>query len=209
MMKIDPHTYSETFIPEDENLISARRRGVEVGAVDVTPGTGNFLQYLAHLISAQAVVEVGTGSGIGTLCLLRGMIESGTLTSIDAEAEHTRIAKIALAEEGIAPGRFRLITSPVMEVMSKLTDRAYDLVLLRNDPEDLEYAVEHADRMLRTGGVLVIDSFFGGAKVSDPAQRDPRTIALRQAGKTIRLATKTWSPSLIPVGDGLLLATKR
>ena len=203
------HTYCETFIPEDEVLVKARARGVEVGAKNISPGAGAFLHYLAHLISAQSVVEVGTGSGVGSIWLLRGMIESGTLTSIDSEVEHARISKMAFAEAEISPQRFRLITNPVMDVMSKLTDRAYDLVVLRNEPEDLSFAIDEAHRILRTGGVLAIDNFFGGGKVSDPAQRDPRTIALREAGKSIKLATSTWVSSLLGFGDGLLIATKR
>lgn len=208
-MKIDVHSYAEGFIAEDDVLLAARARGIEVGARDVSPGTGAYLRFLAHLISAQAVVEVGTGSGVGSLSLLRGMIENGTLTSIDDEVEHARIARIAFTEADISPQRYRLITNPVMDVMSKLTDRAYDLVVLRHDPEDLGFSIEHAHRMLRTGGVLVVDRFFGEGKVPDPAQRDPQTIALREAGKAIRMATSTWITSLIGVGDGLLLATKR
>jgi predicted O-methyltransferase YrrM len=204
-----PHAFSENFIAEDEVLINARARGIEVGAKDISQGTGAFLKFLTNLISAQSVVEVGTGSGVGSLWLLRGMIESGTLTSIDDEAEHARIAKLTLAEAGISAQRYRIITNPMIDVMSKLTDRAYDLVVLRSDPADLGFFVEEAYRILRTGGVLVIDSFFGGGKVGDPAQRDPRTIALREAGKSIRLAQENWVTSLIPVGDGLLLATKR
>ena len=163
-MKVDMHTYCETFIPEDDVLVKARARGVEVGARDISPGAGAFLRFLAHLISAQAVVEVGTGSGVGSVWLLRGMIESGTLTSIDSEAEHARISRMAFADADISPQRYRLITNPVMDVVSKLTDRAYDLVVLRNDPEDIGFAIEEAHRILRTGGVLAIDSFFGGGK---------------------------------------------
>ncbi|MEI9907696.1 MAG: class I SAM-dependent methyltransferase [Actinomycetota bacterium] len=208
-MNTSAHDYSENFVVEDEILLRARARGVEVGAKDITSGTGAFLRFLSHLISAQSVVEVGTGSGVGSLWLLRGMIENGTLTSIDDEAEHARITRIAFAEAEIAPQRYRLITNPMIDVMSKLTDRAYDLVVLRSDPEDLGFFVEEAHRILRTGGVLVIDSFFGGGKVSDPAQRDPRTIALRETGKNIKVSQDLWISTLIGVGDGLLLATKR
>jgi len=208
-VKTDIQSYIEGFIPEDEVLLRARARGVEVGASDISSGVGAFLSFLTHLISAQSVVEVGTGSGVGSLWLLRGMIESGTLTSIDAEAEHARIARAAFADDEISPQRFRLITNPVMDVLSKLTDRAYDLVVLRNDPEDLPQSVDEAHRILRSGGVLVLDTFFGGSKVNDPAQRDPQTIARREAGKSIRLAQSLWVSALIGVGDGLLVATKR
>ena len=207
-MITDPHSYAEGFIAEDAIKVAARARGVEIGTRDLTQGAGAYLSFLAHLLKAQSVVEVGTGSGVGALWLLDGMLKSGTLTSIDDEAEHSSIAKIAFAEAEIVPQRFRLITNPVMEVMTKLTDRAYDLVIYRHNPEDLTYAISEAQRILRSGGVFVIDNFFGGGKVSDPAQRDPKTVALREAGKVLRADNENWATSLIPVGDGLLLATK-
>jgi predicted O-methyltransferase YrrM len=207
-MIIDPHSYAESFISEDAIKLAARARGVEIGTRDVSQGAGAYLSFLAQLLKAQSVVEVGTGSGVGSLWLLDGMLKSGTLTSIDDEMEHSSIAKSAFAEAEIAPSRFRLITNPVMEVMTKLTDRAYDLVIYRHNPEDLTYAISEAQRILRSGGVFVIDNFFGGGKVSDPAQRDPKTVALREAGKALKADSESWAISLIPVGDGLLLATK-
>lgn len=204
----DPHSYAEGFIAEDANKLAARARGVEIGTRDVTQGAGAYLSFLAQLLKAQSVVEVGTGSGVGSLWLLDGMLKSGTLTSIDDEMEHSSIAKSAFTDAEIAPSRFRLITNPVMDVMAKLTDRAYDLVIYRHNPEDLTYAISEAQRILRSGGVFVVDNFFGGGKVSDPAQRDPKTVALREAGKALKADSEVWTTTLIPIGDGLLLATK-
>lgn len=205
---IDPHSYAENFISEDEVKKSARARGEEIGVIDATPGAGAYLKHLAHNLSAQSVVEIGTGSGVGALWVLEGMLASGTLTSIDDEMEHSNIAKAAFLDAEIAPARFRLITNPVMDVMNKLADRAYDLVIFRHNPEDLPYAITEAHRILRSGGVFVIDNFFGGSKVSDPAQRDPKTVALRESGKSLKNESENWVVSLIPTGDGLLLATK-
>ncbi|CAB4534867.1 MAG: methyltransferase domain-containing protein [Actinobacteria bacterium] len=207
-MIIDPHSYAESFIGENPTKSAARARGIEIGTLDVTPGAGAYLSFLARLLKAQSVVEIGTGSGVGSLWLLDGMLNSGTITSIDDEMEHSSIARQAFAEADIAPQRFRLITNPVMEVVAKLTDRAYDMVIFRHEPEDLPYAISEASRILRSGGVFVVDNFFGGSKVSDPAQRDPKTVALREAGKAIKFDTETWATTLIPIGDGLLLATK-
>ena len=207
-MNLDPHDYAETFIAEDSVKSAARARGVENGVTDVSQGTGAYLRQLAHQLKAQSVVEIGTGSGVGALWLLEGMLSSGTLTSIDDEMEHSSIARIALSEADIAQPRFRLITNSVMDVMTKLADRAYDLVVFRHNPEDLSFAISEAHRILRSGGVFAIDNFFGGGKVPDPAQRDPKTVALRDAGKSIKNDTDSWVTSLAPIGDGLLLATK-
>jgi predicted O-methyltransferase YrrM len=164
--QIDPHSYAESFIGESVDKAQARSRGAEVGAVDVTPGVGAYLRHLAHILDAQSVVEIGTGSGVGALWVLEGMLPSGTLTSIDGEQEHSAIAKIALQDSQIAQSRFRLITNPAIEVMTKLADRAYDLVIFRDNAEDLPDAIIEAYRILRSGGVFVIDNFFGGSKAT-------------------------------------------
>jgi predicted O-methyltransferase YrrM len=206
--RVDPHTFAEGFIPEDFFKSQARARGIELGASDTTSGSGAFLRYLAFTLKAQSVVEVGTGSGVGSLWLLDGMLESGTLTSIDDEMEHTQIAKMAFGDADIPQSRYRLITNNVVDVISKLTDRAYDLVVVRHNPEDLSFVIGEAHRILRSGGALVIDNYYGGGKVSDAAQRDPKTVALRDAGKIIKNDSEHWVSSLIPIGDGLLIATK-
>jgi len=131
-MKIDPHTYAESFITEDPFKTYARARGVEIGAHDVTPGVGAYLKHLAFTLSAQAVVEIGTGSGVGSLWLLDGMLASGTLTSIDDEMEHTQIAKLAFADAEISATRYRLITNSVLDVISKLTPFHWPKPALKN-----------------------------------------------------------------------------
>mgnify|MGYP001248706213 FL=1 len=207
-MKFDLAQFSDNYIPEDPHQTAAREKGVELGVVDATPGSGAFLRYVASLISAQSVVEVGTGSGVGTLWLLKSLMNSGVITTIDPEVQHIQIAKQVLADADIAPNRYRLITSDYLDVMRKLADRAYDLVVFRGEPEDVLDVIDEAHRILRVGGILAIDHFFGGGKVPDPAQRDPKTVALRDAGKFLKSQSEVWSISLNPVGDAVLLATK-
>lgn len=207
-MKFDVAQFSDSYLPEDPHQSTARERGVELGVLDATPGSGAYLRYVASLISAQSVVEIGTGSGVGTLWLLKGIMSSGVITTIDPEVQHIQIARRVLSDADIAPNRYRLITSEYLDVMRKLADRAYDLVVFRGDPEDILDVIDEAHRILRVGGILAIDHFFGGGKVPDPAQRDPKTVALRDAGKYLKSQNEVWSISLNPIGDAVLLATK-
>jgi len=207
-MKFDAAQFADNYQSEDPHQSAARERGLELGAQDTTPGAGAYLRYIAELISAQSVVEIGTGSGVGTLWLLKGVINSGVITTIDPEVQHIQVAKQVLNDADIAPNRYRLITSDYLDVMRKLADRAYDLVVFRGNPEDIFDVIDEAHRILRTGGILAIDHFYGGGKVPDPAQRDPKTIALRDAGKFLKSQSESWSIALNPIGDAVLLATK-
>lgn len=207
-MKFDLSQFADNYIPEDPHQNLAREKGIELGVVDATPGSGAFLRYVASLISAQAVVEIGTGSGVGTLWLLKGVMNSGVITTIDPEVQHIQIAKQVLLDADVPANRYRLITSDYLDVMRKLADRAYDLVVFRGNPEDVLDVIDEAHRILRTGGILAIDHFYGGGKVPDPAQRDPKTVALRDAGKFLKSQSEVWAISLNPIGDAVLLATK-
>ena len=207
-MKFDAAQFADNYLSEDPHQSAARERGIELGALDTTAVAGAFIRYIAELISAQSVVEIGTGSGVGTLWLLKGVINSGVITTIDPEVQHIQVAKQVLNDADIPPNRYRLITSEYLEVMRKLADRAYDLVVFRGNPEDIFDVIDESHRVLRTGGILAIDHFYGGGKVPDPAQRDPKTVALRDAGKFLKSQSDTWSISLNPIGDAVLLATK-
>ena len=200
--------YSEAYVAEDAVLTAARVRATEVGCVPIHPGAGAALRLLAAVLDARHVVEIGTGTGVSGIWLLRGMREDGVLTSVDIEAENQRQAREAFAAEGVPASRTRLITGRALEVLPHLADASYDLVLADGAKEEYPDYVEEAARLLRVGGVLVIDNSLWHDKVADPAQRDPDTIAIRGTLTALR-DDERWLVALLPVGDGLLTAVRR
>ena len=200
--------YAEAYVAEDSVLTDARSRATEVGCVPIHPGGGAALRLLAAILAARTVVEIGTGTGVSGIWLLRGMAPDGVLTSVDIEAEHQRHAREAFLAEGIAPSRTRLITGRALEVLPRLADSSYDLVLADGAKDEYTDYVEEAARLLRTGGVLAIDNSLWHDKVADPAQRDPDTIAIRGVLTALR-DDERFLVALLPVGDGLLTAVRR
>jgi predicted O-methyltransferase YrrM len=201
-------TYAESFLTEDEITLRARERAAELGCTPIGPGGGAALRVLAAATGARSVVEVGTGAGVSGLYLLGGMARDGVLTTIDVEGEHQRAAKDAFTEAGIAPTRYRLINGSAAEVLPRLRDEAYDLVLVDADKTAYSVYYEQALRLLRRGGVVAFDNALWHDRVADPSQRDTETVTLRDLGRAVRDDDRFVS-ALLPVGDGLLVAAKR
>ena len=202
----DMNSFAESFAHEDYFMQQARRNGQEISASDPTPAVGKFLKFSVHLLKAKSVVEIGTGSGVGGLWLLSGMPSDAVLTTIDSEREHSKIAKTIFDEADIAPTRYRIITGKLIEVIGKLADNSYDLIVIR-PALDLFDMVQESYRLLKPGGLLVIDQAMSGGKVADPTQRDPESIARRDAIKVVK-EDERWAASLIPIGAGVLVANK-
>ena len=188
-------------------LAHARARAEEVGVVPIGPGGGATLCFLASVLDARAAVEIGTGTGVSGLWILRGMRPDGVLTSVDIETEHQRLAKETFTEAGIASQRARMIPGAALEVLPRLTDGHYDLVFVDGDKQEYPDYLDEALRLLRPGGVVAFDNALWHDRVADPAQRDPDTIAIRELESTVAAHDQLVSV-LLPVGDGLLAARK-
>ena len=175
--------------------------------VPIGSGGGAVLRFLASMIDARAVVEIGTGTGVSGLWLLRGMRPDGVLTTVDTEAEHQRLAKQAFREAGIAPQRVRLIPGAALDVLPRLTDGHYDVVFADGDKTEYADYLAEALRLLKPGGIVAFDNALWHDRVADPAQRDAETVSIRELGKAVR-EHESLLPVLLPIGDGLLVAKK-
>ncbi|UAL30741.1 O-methyltransferase [Nocardioides rotundus] len=199
--------YADDFIAEDEVLADARARAEEVGIVPIGAGVGATLSFLVGVLEARAVVEVGTGTGVSGVWLLRGMRPEGVLTTVDVETEHQRLAKQSFADAGFPSNRARTIAGAALDVLPRLTDGHYDLVFCDGDKREYDAYLDEALRLLRPGGVVAFDNALWNDRVADPSQRDEETVAIRDLG--LRIAEdESLLPVLLPVGDGLLLAKK-
>jgi predicted O-methyltransferase YrrM len=200
--------FAETYLAEDLVLQTARSLAREVGLAAVTAGVGATLRLLAAAVSAKAVVEIGTGTGVSGVWLLRGMRADGVLTTIDVEGEHQRIARRIFIEAGFAPSRTRIISGRALDVLPRLADGVYDLIFVDADAAEFGACAEAALRLLRPGGMLAVHGALAGGRIGDPAARDADTVTVRETVRAIR-ESEDWIPALLPTGEGLLAAVKR
>lgn len=197
--------YVDGWSEEAEAVREARERAAELGCPALSRPSAALLRLLAANVGAQTVVEIGTGAGVSGAALLAGMAPTGVLTSIDVEAEHQRVARETFTALGYDHTRARLIAGRALDVLPRLSDAAYDLVFVDGDKTEYPAILAQAKRLLRVGGLVVLDNVLWSGRVADPAERDAETVALRDVASMIR-SDDDWVPALLTVGDGLLVA---
>lgn len=200
-------TYAENAIVEDDAMASARERAADLGVDAVAPSVGALLSVLAAAGGAKSVVEVGTGAGISGLWLLSGMRPDSVLTTIETEQEFQAAAKIGFQQAGVAANRTRLINGHALDVLPRLADAAYDLIFVDGDPVDHPRYVADGVRLLRPGGVLVVNLGDAGYRVPDPDARDDEAVAAREATQLIA-EDESLLPVVLPLAGGLVAAAK-
>lgn len=161
---------------------------------------------IAAATAAKSIVEIGTGLGVSALWMLKGAPEA-TITSIDTELEHQQVARAALLEAKVPANRIRLITGRAGDVLPRLNENSYDLVLVDADAASVIEYVEHALRLVRRGGTVLVPHALWKDKVADPVQRGD-TVGDFRTLVTELSASEAVLVALSPAGDGLLQVTK-
>ncbi len=101
----------------------------------------------------------------------------------------------------------RLIAGRARDVLPRMNDGAYDLVLVDADAGSVLDYVEHALRIARNGGIVVVTHVLWQDQVADPARREDPVGDLRALLTTIGESAAV-TASLSTAGDGLLQIVK-
>ncbi|RFA09714.1 methyltransferase [Subtercola boreus] len=198
--------YAEDIVTEPAVIVEARAHAGELGVESVSPGIGAQLAVLAGAAAARSIVEIGTGLGVSGLWMLAGA-PAATLTSIDTEVDRQQSARAAFTASGVAANRIRLITGRAKDVLPRMNEGSYDLVLVDADPESVIEYVEHGLRLVRVGGTVAVPHALWRDRVADPVQRDDTVADFRSLLSELSQSSAVIT-ALSPIGDGLLQITK-
>lgn len=198
--------FAEDLVIEPPAIVQARQHSAEVGIESITPSMGAQLAVIAAATAATSIIEIGTGAGVSGLWLFRGA-PSAVLTSIDSELDHQQLARTAFLAAGIPANQARLIAGRALEVLPRMNESSYDLVFVDADVASVIEYVEHALRLVRPGGTVLVAHALWRDRVANPAQRDDTATAFRTLITEIAASDAVLS-ALSPVGDGLLQITK-
>jgi predicted O-methyltransferase YrrM len=181
---------------EDGPLAAARAR-VEGTVRTPSPEAGALFAWIARLVAARTAVEVGAAGGISGTWLLDGLAERGALTSIDPDPHGHGLATETYTATGRS-AQVRSILGDPATVLPRLSDAGYDLMLLQPEVGSTPTDLDHARRLLRPGGVLLVRDI---ARRGDHAEARARF--LQQLVEDPAFVTV-----VLPLDEGIALATR-
>jgi len=195
--------YADSWAEEPPELAEARRRARELGAPVPSRAVGAFLRTLVASSRAHAVVEIGSGTGITGGWILDGLPVQGTLTTVDPDSELQTAARDTFARMGISHTRVRTIAGSPREVLPRLSDEAYDIVVIgpgiETEAEEGHTLLAEARRLISPGGTVVITPVFGDEGVA--SSRHDLVQHLRDDPE--------WVATVATIGEGVVVAAHR
>ena len=171
--------------------------------------SGRVLAALA--VGRRRIVEVGTAYGYSTLWLALGQPDDGTIVTIDPDRSRTDLARGWWRQAGIADERIQVVTAKALEAFAAreaALDGPFDLAFIDALKPEYPAYLEALVPRLAPGALVVADNVLWSGRVADPSISDENTAALRAFDAAV-LADPRFSATILPVGDGLLLAGYR
>jgi predicted O-methyltransferase YrrM len=193
--------------PRDPLLREMEAAGVGEDIPIADAGLGRLLEILARSTRACRILEIGTAIGYGTLCLARGAPEAQVVT-IDTDPARLARARGYLERAGMGVAeRVELIEGPALDVLPTLA-APFDLAFIDALKPEYRRYLDLLLPILRVGGLIVIDNLLWSGRVAEPGDEpDPDADALRAFNGYLMMHPQL-SSLVLPLGDGVGLATK-
>ena len=179
--------------------------------LQVSPEQGQLLGMLVRLTGARRAIEIGVYTGFSALHLALAMPPDGRLIACDVNPESTAIARRYWREAGVED-KIDLRIGPALDTLDALLrepgEGRFDFAFIDADKANYHRYYERVMKLLRPGGLAVIDNVLWHGRVTDESEQDADTRAIRDFNATLHLDDRIWL-SLVATGDGLTLALKR
>ncbi|HJS84685.1 MAG TPA: class I SAM-dependent methyltransferase [Acetobacteraceae bacterium] len=180
-------------LPAVLDALLRRTRGLDFDSA-CEARTGSLLRVLAASKPGGRLLELGTGTGVGTAWLLDGMGDAASLVSVDADARVQAVAREHLG----ADSRLTLVEADALAFVAAQAPSSFDLVFADAWPGKFE-GLEAALALLRLGGFYIVDDLLPQPNwpKGDHADRVRLLSATLSAQAQAHMAVLAWASGLI------------
>lgn len=192
--------------------LKAAARAAGIPAIWVNEAQASLMSVLLRLCGARRVLEVGTLAGSTAIRLARALPEDGLLQSVELEPRHADFAEDWIARSDVA-ARIEVLRGAGQDVLPTLPDGVYDALFLDADKSGYGDYLEEGRRLLRPGGLLMVDNAFAFGELFAADPKDPEVGAVRSFNERMADACRgpdaDFSAVIVPMGDGMWVGVRR
>lgn len=189
-------------------LIEATAKLGDDAQMQIAPDQGAFMTILARLIGARRAIEIGTFTGYSALCTARGLPDEGQLICCDVSDEWTRVGRPFWERAGVAD-KIDLRIGPALETLAALPqERVFDMAFIDADKENNANYVAALVKLIRPGGVILVDNTLAGGSAADPGDGSDRAQIARAFNASVA-ADPRFDCVMLPIADGLTMLRLR
>jgi predicted O-methyltransferase YrrM len=199
--------------PEHPELATLREvtRAMPRGRMQIAPEQGHFLALIARLIGARRTLEIGTFTGYSALAVALALPPDGRVITCDISEEWVGVGRPFWRRAGVAD-KIEVRVGPAIVTLAQLerdgAAGSFDLAFIDADKENMDGYYEGALRLVRPGGLIILDNMFQAGRVIDPDNNERRANVVRDLNSKIA-ADERVDRVLVPIGDGMTLARRR
>lgn len=195
--------------PEVMRLLREETASLSTARMQISPEQGQFMQLLIQLLGAKKALEIGTYTGYSALAVALALPADGRLIACDVSTEWTDIGKRFWRQAGVAD-KIDLRIAPALDTLNSLlaANDMFDFIFIDADKANYSNYYELGVKLLRQGGLLVVDNVLWGGDVADETIHNTSTESIRALNDTIYRDSRVFI-SMLPVGDGLTLVRKK
>lgn len=184
---------------------------LEMGMMQVSADQAQFMGLQLKLIGARRLIEIGTFTGYSAMIMAGHLPVDGELIACDVSEEWTAIGKPYWQQAGVSE-RIDLRLAPALETLESLLkegqQESFDAAFIDADKGNIRSYYEACLKLIRPGGLIMVDNVLWGGSVADESKQDDDTCAIRDLNIFL-LGDERVDISMVSIGDGLTLARKR
>ena len=164
---------------------------------------GRFLSLISKIKSPLYILEIGTYTGYGTLCLAEGLATNGKIFTIDRNEELINIQNKYFEESGNRDKIVQL-TGNAIDILMNL-DENFDLIFIDADKENYIKYFEIVSKKLNPNGIIISDNVLWSGKVVEESENDQETNTLKKFNKLLS-KDERFETIILPLRDGLSIS---
>jgi caffeoyl-CoA O-methyltransferase len=183
----------------------------DISIMQIGAAQGALIKMICTLGGFTKCIEIGVFTGYSSICIAEGMAKNGKLFALDKSKEFTHIAE-KYWDKLKLNNKIELLLGNAKDALdnfiSSNLENTFDFVFIDADKSNYLDYYEKSLKLIRSGGIIIIDNTIWKGKVLDENDNSSSTKSIKLLNNFIAKDERV-DHCLISIYDGMTLCIKK